>query len=119
MSILKLLVIAVLLACVTAELVNEDVTRVIDLRTHLVKVTTTVILKNDKSGPVSTFRFTVDPSHAKHLAYIAFTKVGSLIDYNNNLLLLGLFFLLINSLTNFIYMIKLLFNQLYKVFYVL
>lgn len=76
MNLINLFVVGCLFVYSSAELVNEDVNRVIDLRSHLVKVTTTVTLKNDKSGPVTTFRFTVDPSHAKQLAYIAFSKVN-------------------------------------------
>ena len=60
---------------VRSDLINEEVTRVIDLQSHLVKVTTTILLRNDGS-PESTFRYTVDPSHAKHLAHIQFYKVN-------------------------------------------
>ncbi|XP_076812550.1 dolichyl-diphosphooligosaccharide--protein glycosyltransferase subunit 1-like [Clavelina lepadiformis] len=57
----------------SAELINEDVNRVIDLRSHLVKVTTTVTLRN-RGGPVSEFKFIVDPTHNKQLAHISFTQ---------------------------------------------
>ena len=72
----RILFLLVGLSLCCAELVNEEVVRLIDLQTHLVKITTTVTLKNDQSGSVSTFRYTVDPSHAKQLAYISFSKVG-------------------------------------------
>ena len=77
-SYLKLVLFAIFcLNICNAELVNEEVTRVIDLQTHLVKVTTTVTLKNGQGSAISSFRFTVDPSHAKQLAYISFVKVCS------------------------------------------
>uniref|UniRef100_H2Z4F8 Dolichyl-diphosphooligosaccharide--protein glycosyltransferase subunit 1 n=1 Tax=Ciona savignyi TaxID=51511 RepID=H2Z4F8_CIOSA len=60
----------------TATLVNEDVNRVINLKSHLVKVTTTVVLKNTGTSPVSAFVFNVDPSHIKELAYISISKSG-------------------------------------------
>ncbi|XP_078488301.1 dolichyl-diphosphooligosaccharide--protein glycosyltransferase subunit 1-like [Ciona intestinalis] len=61
-------------AIASATLVNEEVSRVIDLKSHLVKVTTTVTLKNTGNSAVSNFQFTVDPTHVKQLAYISISK---------------------------------------------
>jgi len=54
-----------------ATLINEEVVREIDLKSHLVKVTTTITLKNGGDSAVSSFQFAVDPSHASELAHIS------------------------------------------------
>ena len=75
-NLVKSLCVILCLGFCCAELINEEVTRVIDLQTHLVKVTSTVVLKNGQGGSATTFQYTVDPSHAKQLAYISFSKVS-------------------------------------------
>nr|CAB3265738.1 dolichyl-diphosphooligosaccharide--protein glycosyltransferase subunit 1-like [Phallusia mammillata] len=59
-----------------ATLINEEVSRVIDLKAHLVKISTTVTLKNDGASSVSSFEYSVEPSHAKQLAYISVSQGG-------------------------------------------
>lgn len=66
---------AIFIVASNANLVNEEVSRNIDLKTHLVKVTTSVTLRNDGTAPLPAFQFVVDPSHAKQLAHIQVTEV--------------------------------------------
>ena len=60
-----------------ATLINEEVSREIDLKSHLVKITTTITLKNGGDSAVSSFQFAVDPSHASELAHISASSVSS------------------------------------------
>jgi len=68
---IKLCLIALLLALADASLVNEEVSREIDLKSHLVKIATTITLKNDGDSAVISFDFAVDPTHASELAHIS------------------------------------------------
>merc|ERR1719206_1180391 len=71
---LVLCLLAAFLAVTRATLVNDEVQRTIDLRSHLVTVATKVTLKNTGDKSVSRFTFQVDPKHASELNYISFTQ---------------------------------------------
>merc|ERR1719206_369979 len=71
---LFLCLLAAVLAVAGATLVNDEVQRTIDLRSHLVTVATKVTLKNTGDKSVSRFTFQVDPKHASELNYISFTQ---------------------------------------------
>merc|ERR1719513_109057 len=71
---LFLCLLAAFLAVAGATLVNDEVQRTIDLRSHLVTVATKVTLKNTGDKSVSRFTFQVDPKHASELNYISFTQ---------------------------------------------
>ena len=73
---LFLCLLAAFLAVAGATLVNDEVQRTIDLRSHLVSVVTKVTLKNTGDKSVSRFTFQVDPKHASELNYISFTQVN-------------------------------------------
>ena len=85
---IKLCLIALLLALADASLVNEEVSREIDLKSHLVKIATTITLKNDGDSAVVSFDFAVDPTHASELAHISASQVIMIIlsmkDLNSN-----------------------------------
>jgi len=71
---LFLCLLVAFLAFARATLVNDEVQRTIDLRSHLVSVATKVTLKNTGDKSVSRFTFQVDPKHASELNYISFTQ---------------------------------------------
>jgi len=75
MKFLSVLLIAVTVAFPINGLINEEVSRVIDLKANIVKVSTSVTLKNDGDSPVSSFDYVVDPIHSKNLAYISIGQV--------------------------------------------
>lgn len=57
-------------ASVCADLVNEEVTRKVDLTTQVAKYATNIVLKNSGAA-AKEFVFTVEPSLAGHLASIS------------------------------------------------
>jgi oligosaccharyltransferase complex subunit alpha (ribophorin I) len=72
MSWVRVCLVALLVAISTdASLVNEEVSREIDLKSHLVKIATTITLKNTGDDAVTSFNFAIDPSHASDLAHIS------------------------------------------------
>ena len=73
---LFLCLLPALLAFAGATLVNDDVQRTVDLRSHLVTVVSKVTIKNTGDKSVSRFTFQVDPNHAANLNYISFTQVN-------------------------------------------
>lgn len=57
-------------ASVCADLVNEEVTRKVDLTTQVAKYATNIVLKNSGAA-AKEFVFAVEPSLAGHLAFIS------------------------------------------------
>ncbi|KAM8868039.1 dolichyl-diphosphooligosaccharide--protein glycosyltransferase subunit 1 [Synchiropus picturatus] len=57
-------------------LVNEDVKRVVDLSTHLAKISAEVVLSNQGPSAVSSFILAVEQELAPHLAYIGASVKG-------------------------------------------
>ena len=66
-------------ASVHADLVNEQVTRKVDLTTQVAKYTTSIVLKNSGAA-AREFVFAVEPSLAKHLAFISGQADGKKLD---------------------------------------
>lgn len=62
---------ALLLHLCSGTLVNVEVSRSIDLKTHLAKISSFVTLRNDGPSAAKEFEVVVDPSNADKLAYIA------------------------------------------------
>ena len=58
-------------ASVCADLVNEEVTRKVDLTTQVAKYATSIVLKNSGPAAAREFVFAVEPSLAGHLAIIS------------------------------------------------
>ena len=56
---------------VRGELVNEQVTRKIDITTQVAKYTTTVVVKNSGSSPEKEFVYVIEPQLSGRLAYIS------------------------------------------------
>ena len=55
-----------------ADLVNARVERTIDLNSHLVQITDVITVENKAaSGSLKSYTFTVEPAHAKNVAFIA------------------------------------------------
>jgi len=80
MKLFVILLLGCILGFTKATLVNEEVTRVIDLKSHLVRVITKVTLKNTGEKSLSRFQFVLDPKHSGDLASILFTQVNFLFD---------------------------------------
>lgn len=71
--------LVLLSASVHADLVNEAVTRKVDLTTQVAKYATTIVLKNSGAA-AREFVFAVEPALAKHLAYISGQADGKKLD---------------------------------------
>lgn len=66
-----LLAISMINADSNADLVNTRVERTIDLTTHLVHINNIITVENKAtSGGLKSYTFTVEPIHAKSVAYI-------------------------------------------------
>ncbi|KAM9814254.1 dolichyl-diphosphooligosaccharide--protein glycosyltransferase subunit 1 [Neosynchiropus ocellatus] len=75
-AVLTLLVAALCSRTWADGLVNEDVKRVVDLSTHLAKISAEVVLSNQGPSAVSTFILAVEQELAPHLAYIGASVKG-------------------------------------------
>ncbi|XP_053724131.1 dolichyl-diphosphooligosaccharide--protein glycosyltransferase subunit 1 isoform X1 [Synchiropus splendidus] len=75
-AVLVLLVAALCSRTWAGGLVNEDVKRVVDLSTHLAKISAEVVLSNQGSSAVSSFILAVEQELAPHLAYIGASVKG-------------------------------------------
>lgn len=73
---LCLIALSLVVFVTDASLINEEVSREIDLKSHLVKISTTITLKNTGDDAVTSFNFAVDPSHASELAHISASSVS-------------------------------------------
>ena len=88
------LLVALLASCVAGKdvinsnLVNREVTRHIDLRTHVAHVSTSFSLENTGAQPASSFHYAIDPAHAKTVAHISAT-VSFLITFKPLLIFFG------------------------------
>lgn len=66
-----LLAVAALSSHVSADgLVNEEVKRIVDLSTHLAKITAEIVLSNQGPSTVHSFVLAVEADLVPHLAYI-------------------------------------------------
>ncbi|KAL5259615.1 hypothetical protein ACHWQZ_G009908 [Mnemiopsis leidyi] len=74
---MRLWVLTVLVAVATAQLVNRNVNRVVDLTTQIAKVTAEVEVENSGASVVSTYEVVVDPSAVKHLSYLSVSEHGN------------------------------------------
>ncbi|XP_037631212.1 LOW QUALITY PROTEIN: dolichyl-diphosphooligosaccharide--protein glycosyltransferase subunit 1 [Sebastes umbrosus] len=74
------LLLALLLAAVSsqvsAEMLNEDVKRTVDLGTHLAKITTEIVMSNQGHSAVHSFILAVEADLAPHLAHIGASVKG-------------------------------------------
>ena len=72
-AVLRFIVLLSFLASpfVRGELVNEQVTRKIDITTQVAKYTTTVVVKNSGSSPEKEFVYVIEPQLSERLAYIS------------------------------------------------
>lgn len=70
MRLFVLCQIILLSVAVNADLVNEEVTRKVDLTTQVAKYVTTIVLKNSGAA-AKEFMYAVEPSLAGKLAFIS------------------------------------------------
>lgn len=75
MGFVQVICIAVCLHMAHGALVNSDVTRTVDLKTHIVKISSSVTMRNDGPSSVSKFEIQVEPEHLDNLAYVEVTLV--------------------------------------------
>ena len=81
-SSLCLLSIVYSLDSVNSNIVNENVKRVIDISTHLVRITSTIVIENTGKSPISTYVYTIDNGLSDQLSFIKATV--SIFNYLNN-----------------------------------
>lgn len=74
---MRLWVLAVLVAVATAQLVNKNVNRVVDLTTQIAKVTAEVEVENSGASVVEVYEVVVDPSAVKHLSFVSVSEHGN------------------------------------------
>lgn len=77
-----LLLLALVLGCTSATLVNKDVSREVDLSTQIAKVKSEVTVENTGAGPASSYTVLIDLAAKPNLAYVSVSAGGKVLPLN-------------------------------------